>query len=183
MNDLTTVRQFLHIATLASFSSAVLLTMPTVAAAQAAYSSYVDPSYNGYVGIGGGFGFTDGAPGEDSGISLVISGRQKLGELPLSLRGQVFLFSGTTAFVPTISYDIPLGPQSAVYLGGGVALTEGDRPSPVGNRNAFVIQPGLDIGLGNSNTVLFINGVYAVNAYKGNNASAFSLQGGLGVQF
>jgi len=183
MNDLTTVRQFLHIATLASFASTALLTMPTPVFAQAAYSPYVDPGYNGYVGVGAGFGFTQGAPGETSGVSAVIVGRQKLGELPLSLRGQVFLFSGTTAFVPTLSYDIPLGSQSMVYLGGGVALTEGDRPSPVGNRNAFVIQPGLDIGLGNGNTVLFINGVYAVNAYKGNNASAFSLQGGLGLQF
>jgi hypothetical protein len=183
MKDLASVKQALQIVALVGFASAALCTSSTVVRAQAAYSSYVEPGYTGYVGVGAGFGFTDGAPGEDSGVSVIIAGRQKIGQLPLSLRGQVFLFSGTTAFVPTLSYDLPVGSQSTIYLGGGVALTEGDRPSPVGNRNAFVIQPGIDIGLGNSNTVIFINGVYAVNAYKGNNASAFSLQGGLGLQF
>ncbi|MCS6813694.1 MAG: hypothetical protein NZ772_09025 [Cyanobacteria bacterium] len=175
MNNLAQVKQVLRITTITALASTALWAQSDLVDAQAAY--------NGYVGVGAGFGFTEGASGEPAGTSVVIAGRQKVGQLPVSVRGQVFIFSGTTAFVPTISYDLQVGSNSLVYLGGGVALTEGERPSPVGNRNAFVLQPGIDIGLGDSNTLIFINGVYAFNAYKGNNGNAFSLQGGVGLQF
>ncbi len=144
------------------------------ASAQAAYGSYV--------GVGPTFGLADDDTGEGRQVGGVIAVRYKLLEYPISFRTQGLIGAGT-AVVPTISYDVPLNWQTDVYLGAGAAFGSGDTPSPVGDKTSFVLQPGIDHVLPNTNTVLFGNAIIAFDAYRNGGGTAFSLQGGVGLQF
>lgn len=152
---------------------------PLPASAQAAYGSYV--------GIGGSFGLSSGddAFGEDSSSGAVIAARYKLLRAPISIRAQA-LISDRTAIVPTVSYDIPLNWQTDVYIGAGASLMlDGDQEdtSPVGNQSSFVLQPGIDYTLPNSNLVLFGNAIFAFDGYQEGGNAAVSIQGGVGLRF
>ncbi len=141
------------------------------------------PAYGSYIGVGAAYGLSNGGPGEENGLGGVVVARYKFLELPISVRAQLFTLRGTTAFVPTVSYDVPIGWQTDAYVGVGASITDGTSPSPVGNRTAFVVQPGVDFAIPNSNVVIFANGVFAFNAFKGNGNTAISVQGGVGLQF
>ena len=145
----------------------------TPAEAQAAYGSYI--------GIGPAVGLTEGS---DKGrqISGVITGRYRFLEAPISARGQIFIGNGVS-LVPTISYDIPLNWQTDAYIGLGAAIPLGSGVTPVGDRAAFAIQPGIDYSLPNSNMVVYGNAVIAFDAYKDTRGTAASLQGGVGFRF
>lgn len=143
-------------------AAAIALSLQSPVQAQAAYGSYI--------GAGAGFGL-----GNDSDLSVVLSGRYNVLELPISIRGTAFI-GDSSAFVPTVSYDYPLSFNTEIYLGAGVAFA-GDG-SPVGDGTAFVLQPGIDYTLTDSNLVIFGNAIFALGS-----DSATSVQGGVGVQF
>ena len=150
--------------------------MAETAQAQAAYGSYV--------GIGGSLGLTsDSVTGDGDGFSAVIAGRYRFLEIPVSIRAQAFFLGSSFAFVPTVSYDYALNWNTDIYLGAGVSFAGGDDPSPVGNRTAFVLQPGIDYTFPNSRLVLFGNAIIAFNAYRDGGNTAIALQGGVGYQF
>jgi hypothetical protein len=147
----------------------------TPAAAQAAYGSYI--------GIGPAFGILDGDnPGQGQEFGAVISGRYRFLRIPVSVRSQVFLSDNSWAFVPTASYDLPLDWQTDVYLGAGFSLVSGSEATPIGDQSSFVLQPGIDHALPNSDFVLFGNAVIAFDGYE-DGGTAASLQGGVGIQF
>lgn len=150
---------------------------PEAAEAQVAYGSYV--------GVGAGVGVTsDAATGQGSGVQGVISGRYRLLRYPVSLRAQAFLFGGEFAFVPTVSYDVPLSWNTDVYVGAGAAFVGGgDDTSIVGNKTSFVLQPGVDYLFPNSNLVAFGNAIFAFDAYRQGGNMAVTVQGGVGLQF
>ena len=142
------------------------------------------PAYGSYIGVGAAVGFTDDANNNGTNFSGVIAGRYRFLELPISIRAQALIFGGQTALVPTVSYDYPLNFQTDIYIGAGVSFPVGSGdPSPVGDRTAFVLQPGIDYALPNSNLVIFGNGIAAFNAYENGGGTAFSVQGGVGFQF
>lgn len=147
---------------------------PQPVSAQAAYGSYV--------GAGGTLGVTQDGSGEGRQLGGVIAVRYKLLEAPFSLRTQA-LIGSTPAIVPTVSYDIPLGWQTDVYLGAGLVFANGDKPSPVGNKTSFALQPGIDYVIPNSNTVIFGNAIIAFDAYRKGGGTAVSVQGGVGLRF
>jgi hypothetical protein len=156
--------------------------MSAIAAVPSAQSQ---PAYGSYVGVGASFGFTNGNPaaGESSRTSGLVAARYKFLELPVSIRTQI-LIGNSTAVVPTVSFDVPLNFDTDVYIGAGVALSNTVDTTPVGNRNSFVIQPGIDYTVPNSNLVLFGNVIFAFDAYRNNpGTSATSLQTGLGLRF
>jgi hypothetical protein len=148
---------------------------PSPASAQAAYGSYV--------GIGPSIGLTDGSVNEDSQNALVIAARYKLLKLPISLRAQALILNDNTAIVPTVSYDIPLNWQADAYIGAGYSFSDGDSTSPLGNQDAFAIQPGIDYALPNSKLVVFGNAIIAFDAYRETGGTAVSVQGGVGLRF
>ena len=162
---------------LTSLALAVGMTLATssAASAQAAYGSYI--------GIGGSVGVSSSA-NDGSQAGGVVAARYRFLEVPLSLRAQA-LISDNVAFVPTISYDIPLNWQTDAYIGAGVVLQDGsaDNASPLGNQTAFVIQPGVDYSFPYSNLVLFGNAIIAFDSYRDENRTGASVQGGLGVRF
>lgn len=156
-----------------AFASLTAAIAPDSASAQAAYGSYI--------GVGPSFGISTG---DGRQIGGVVAVRYKLLELPLSLRAQA-LIGHATAVVPTISYDIPLNWQTDVYVGVGATFAGSDegKPSPIGDKTSFAVQPGIDYVLPNSNAVLFGNAIIAFDAYRDSGGPAFSLQGGVGLQF
>lgn len=159
----------------AALATGVLLTAPSAAIAQAAYGSYV--------GAGVAVGLTHGEPGEPERTSGVIAARYKFLKLPVSVRAQALIGKRTT-LVPTISYDIPINWRTDVYLGVGAAVPlDDDRTTPLGNKTAFAIQPGIDYVLPNSQAVIFGNAVIAFDAYRKGGNTAASLQAGVGLRF
>lgn len=157
-------------------ASTAVLTQAAPAQAQAAYGSYI--------GIGAAVGLTRDSTSRGDNFSGVIAGRYRILETPVSIRGQAFVFGSSFAFVPTVSYDFPLDWQTEAYLGAGVSFAgNGSSPSPVGDKTAFVLQPGIDYALPNSNLVIFGNAVFAFGAYQNGGGTAVSVQGGVGMQF
>ncbi len=144
--------------------------------------SQAQPAYGSYIGLGASFGLTDGGPGEGRTISGVGAIRYKFLEIPVSVRAQV-LVGNSTAVVPTVSYDFPLNFDTDVYIGAGVALANTNSVTPVGNKNSFVIQPGIDYTLPNSNLVIFGNAIFAFDAYRNTSGTATALQTGVGFRF
>jgi hypothetical protein len=178
---MTYIKRFSRLNWLLSLTGAALglvLTLPTSASAQAAYGSYI--------GIGGSFGVTDNnasTTGDGGSGGGVIAFRYKFLEVPISIRAQA-LIGESTAFVPTVSYDVPLNWQTDAYIGLGAAIQDSDQTtSPVGNQTSFVLQPGIDHSFPYSNLVLFSNAIIAFDAYKNSNDTAASIQGGVGVRF
>lgn len=158
----------------ATLGVGLTLATPSTASAQAAYGSYI--------GVGASVGVTSG-PDDGSTAGGLVAFRYKFLDIPMSVRAQL-LISDATAFVPTVSYDVPLSWQADFYIGAGAAIQDADNStSPVGNQTAFVIQPGVDYALPNTNMVVFGNAIIAFDAYKGSNDTAASIQGGVGVRF
>ncbi|MGA7936906.1 MAG: hypothetical protein WCA35_25340 [Kovacikia sp.] len=138
-------------------------------------------AYGSYIGLGAAVGVTSGGVGEDSETAANIAFRYKFLKVPVSARAQVLIGSGTAA-VPTVSYDIPVNWRTDVYVGLGAAFNASGN-TPVGNQTAFVIQPGIDYALPNSDAVLFGNAIIAFNAYRNSGGTAASLQAGFGLRF
>ena len=148
-------------------------------------SAQAQPAYGSYVGVGASFGFSSGdtALGETSKTSALVGVRYKFLEFPISVRTQV-LIGSSTAVVPTISFDVPINFDTDVYIGAGISLANTVDATPIGNKTTFVVQPGIDYTLPNSNLVLFGNVIFALDAYRNTSGnSATSLQTGLGLRF
>jgi hypothetical protein len=155
--------------------SGLIVSTPSRASAQAAYGSYI--------GIGGSFGVTDGPNGQSPSGGGVIAFRYKFLEIPMSVRAQA-LIGDSTAFVPTVSYDVPIDWQTDAYIGAGLAIQDSNqKTSPIGNQTSFVLQPGIDHSFPYSNIVVFGNAIIAFDAYKNSSGTAASIQGGVGVRF
>jgi opacity protein-like surface antigen len=142
------------------------------------------PAYGSYIGGGLSFGVSEGSVSNNEGrnTSALAAVRYKFLELPVSVRTQV-LFGSSTAFVPTVSYDYPLNFDTDIYVGAGVALTNSATNTPVGNKTAFVIQPGIDYTIPNSNLVIFGNVIFAIDGYRNGSGTATALQTGVGLRF
>jgi hypothetical protein len=170
---------------IAAIATTLTLTTPQAANAQAAYGSYIGAGVAIGVTSGQQITFPNGATQdlEPSKTTAVLAARYKFLRVPISLRAQAMLGDGT-AVVPTVSYDVPINWRTDVYLGAGASIpVSGDTTTPVGNQAAFVIQPGIDYVLPNTNFVLFGNAVIAFNAYRYSGGTAASLQAGVGLRF
>lgn len=130
-----------------------------------------------------GAGVSLGGINSDTSSSLGgnITGRYKFEEVPVSFRTSVLLGNGGTSVVPTFSYDVPLGNRTNVYLGAGASVVPNNSNSLTGDRNAFALQPGIEVSL-DKNVVLYSNAVVAINGYN-DGRTATSVQGGVGFQF
>jgi opacity protein-like surface antigen len=114
-------------------------------------------------------------------IGANIAGRYKFDDVPVSVRSSVLFSNGGTSIVPTVSYDVPLGDRTNVYLGAGASVKVGGDSSLTGNQTAFALQPGVEVSL-NRNLLLYGNAVIPFNGQTDSSAGT-SLQAGLGFQF
>ncbi|MBD2105254.1 outer membrane beta-barrel protein [Leptolyngbya sp. FACHB-261] len=174
------VHRILHQPLCPVFLGSTLIALGVTAISQPAQAQ---AAYGSYIGGGAAFGVTSGEGGaEDNATYGLVTARYRFLQIPISLRTQV-LIGRNTAIVPTVSYDFPLSWNADAYVGVGASLSDGDIASPLGNKNSFAIQPGIDYSLPNSNLVLFGNAIFALDAYRNDGGAAISLQTGVGLRF
>ncbi|ELS31808.1 MULTISPECIES: outer membrane beta-barrel protein [Pseudanabaena] len=114
-------------------------------------------------------------------VGANLAGRYKFDGSPISARSSVLFGNGGTSIVPTVSYDLPVGDRTNVYLGAGASFKVGGNSSLTGDQTAFALQPGVEVSL-NKRTLLYTNAVIPFNG-QSNGSAGTSLQAGVGVQF
>lgn len=78
---------------------------------------------------------------------------------------------------------MPVTKNTNVYLGGGYSfVTESGKNTQLGNQGAPVVTLGAESEVA-KNIVVYGDGKWAIDAYKGSNADAVSLQAGVGLKF
>jgi hypothetical protein len=114
-------------------------------------------------------------------IGANLAGRYKFDGVPISARSSVLFGNNGTSIVPTLSYDLPVGDRTNLYLGAGASFKVGGNGSLTGDQTAFALQPGIEVSL-NRRVLLYSNAVIPFNGQSNGSAGA-SLQAGVGVQF
>jgi len=137
-----------------------------------------------YVGAGVSVGVTNGGQGNDGAtFGGNVQARYALPETPVSLRGAVLFTDKTVAVMPIVTYDLPIAQNTNLYAGGGYSfVTNQNAPTPLGNQNAVVLTAGVESEIV-KNVVAYGDVKYGINAYKGSNSDAVSLQAGVGYKF
>jgi hypothetical protein len=137
-----------------------------------------------YIGIGFAAGLTSGGQGgDDATFGGNITGRVKLGSLPASIRGNVLWSDQTSAIIPEVSLDLPIAKKTNAFVTGGYSFVEKPGYStPLGNRDSVVVGAGVESEVAN-NFLVYTNAKLGIHAYEDSDASAFSLNGGIGYRF
>lgn len=138
-----------------------------------------------YVGAGPSFGITNGGQQEDAALAGGnIQGRiAPINNVPVSARGAILFGPNNTAIIPTITYDIPVAKNTNVYVGGGYSFVEKDGKNAIlGNKDAPVVTVGAESSI-TRDIVVYGDAKLGIKAYENSDASALSLQGGVGYRF
>jgi len=137
-----------------------------------------------YIGAGVSAGVTNGGQiGQDAQFGGNLSGRLKLGNTPFSARTQLLFTDQTTAIVPQVSVDAPIAKGTNVYLGAGYSFVEANgKQTPLGDRDGVALTAGVESEVA-KNFLLYSNATVGMKTYQNSDASAVSLQGGLGYRF
>jgi hypothetical protein len=138
-----------------------------------------------YVGAGVAGGVTSGGQGinDDATFGGNVTGRVKLGTTPFSARGNVLWSDKTSAIIPELSVDVPIANRTNAYLTGGYSFVEKDgSPTPIGNKDSVVLGAGVESEVAN-NFLVYTNAKVGLGAYQNSDASAVSINGGIGYRF
>ena len=137
-----------------------------------------------YIGAGISAGVTNGGRQNDAALfGGNVQGRYAIGNAPVSIRGAALFGGDSAALVPTLTYDVPVAKNTNVYVGGGYSfLTDEGQASQLGNQNAPVVTLGAE-SLVAKNTVVYSDAKLGIDAYKGSDSDALSLQAGVGYRF
>ncbi|WP_373528236.1 hypothetical protein [Nostoc sp.] len=151
-------------------------------------------------GAGVATGVTSGGQvNDDATFGGNVTGRLKLGNTPFSVRGNVLLTkfcarrSGrtdfalwsdqTSAIIPEVSLDVPIANRTNAYLTGGYSFVKKDGlPTPIGNRDAVVLDVGVESEVANKSLV-YTNAKIGFGAYQNSDASAVNINGGIAYRF
>jgi hypothetical protein len=156
--------------------------MTTVVAMQPASAAPVrfDGSYVGG-GVTGGV-LESGLPDGNRTFGGVVKARLALPNTPVSVRGDVQFANTNSAIVPTVTYDYGLSNKTNIYAGAGYSfITDTTKTSPLGNKNAVVLNAGVESEVVKG-VVVYGDAKYGINGYN-NNKGALSVGGGLGLKF
>ncbi len=137
-----------------------------------------------YIGAGISAGVTNGGRQNDAAtLGGNVQGRYAIKNTPVSIRGAALFGGDSVAIVPTLTYDAPIAKNTNLYIGGGYAFqTEDGQASQLGNQNAPVVTVGAESQVA-KNTVIYTDAKWGIDAYKGSDADAISLQAGVGYRF
>lgn len=173
------IKSFLTISTLSS----LLVTSVVISAGQASAETQngTDASY---IGAGIAAGVTNGGVNNDAAtFGGNLTGRVKLGNAPVSVRGNVLWSDQTSAIIPELSLDVPIANRTNAFITGGYSFVEKDgKPTPLGNRDAVVVGAGVESEVAN-NFLVYTNAKVGLRAYQNSPASAISINGGIGYRF
>jgi hypothetical protein len=137
-----------------------------------------------YVGAGVAAGVTNGGKGGDAAtFGGNLTGRVKLGNAPVSVRGNVLWSDETSAIIPELSFDVPIANRTNAFITGGYSFVEKDgKNTPIGNRDAVVVGAGVESEVA-KNFLVYTNAKVGLSAYQNSDASAVSINGGIGYRF
>jgi len=137
-----------------------------------------------YIGAGISAGVTNGGRQNDAALfGGNVQGRYAIKNAPVSLRGAVLFGGDSVAIVPTLTYDARIAKNTNLYFGGGYSfLTDEGQASQLGNKNAPVLTLGAESQVA-KNTVVYSDAKFGIDAYKGSDSDALSLQAGVGYSF
>ncbi|BAZ03573.1 hypothetical protein [Calothrix sp. NIES-3974] len=137
-----------------------------------------------YIGAGFSAGVTNGGQdGDAATFGGNIHGRLKLGNTPFSARGQINFSDETSAIIPHVTVDVPIGGRTNAFVGAGYQFVEKDgRPTPSGNKDSVAVVAGVESQVSN-NVLLYSNVTSGINAYRNSSASSVSINGGVGFKF
>jgi hypothetical protein len=173
------MKSFVTISTLSALAIAPIFM--SAGSASAAPKKGTDASY---VGAGISAGVTNGGQNGDAAtFGGNITGRVKLGDSPLSARGQINFSDQTSAIIPHLTVDVPVAKGTNLYVGGGYQFVEKQgRPTPSGNKNGIAVVAGVESEVA-KNFLIYSNATVGINAYKNSPASGVSVNGGVGYRF
>ncbi|TVP63614.1 MAG: hypothetical protein EA343_07840 [Nodularia sp. (in: Bacteria)] len=173
------LKSFVAISALSSFVVAPLIINAGQASAQPQRGT--DASY---VGAGFAAGVTSGGQVNDAAsFGGNLTGRLKLGNTPLSARGNVLWNDQTTAIIPELSVDVPIANRTNAFVTGGYSFIEQNGlPTPLGNRDSVVVGAGVESEVA-KNFMIYSNAKVGLRAYQNSPASAVSINGGVGYRF
>lgn len=177
----------LSLKTLAISTLSVLAISPIVLLGESASAQPVNQprGFDGsYVGAGISAGVTNGGQdGDAATFGGNIQGRVAIPNAPVSVRGAVLFSDETSAIMPILSYDVPVGRNANVYVGAGYSFVESNgNPTPLGNQDGVVVTAGAEAAVAR-NVVVYGDAKLGVNAYENSPASAVSVQAGVGYRF
>jgi hypothetical protein len=137
-----------------------------------------------YIGAGVAAGVTNGGQNNDAAnFGGNLTGRVKLGNTPLSARGNVLWNDETTTIIPEVSVDLPIAHGTNAFITGGYSFVEQNgSPTPLGNKDAVVVGAGVEREVAN-NFLVYTNAKVGISAYENSPASAVSINGGIGYRF
>jgi hypothetical protein len=137
-----------------------------------------------YIGAGVAAGVTNGGQNNDAAtFGGNITGRLKVGNAPVSVRGNVLWSDDTTAIIPEVSLDVPIANKTNVFVTGGYSFVEKDgKPTPLGNRDSVTVGAGIESEV-TKNFLVYTNAKVGLKAYQNSDASAVSINGGIGYRF
>lgn len=176
------LKSFLTISALSAVVIAPLMMNAGAASAQSRPTTRgTDASY---VGVGVTGGLTNG--GDENNAAEFggnFTGRVKLGNTPVSARGNVIWNNETTAIIPEISVDVPIARGTNAFVTGGYSFIENNGvPTPLGNKDAVVVGAGVESEVA-KNFLLYTNAKVGIRAYENSGGSAVTINGGLGYSF
>jgi hypothetical protein len=139
---------------------------------------------NSYIGVGIAAGVTNGGRHNDAALfGGNVQGRYAIKNTPLSVRGAALFGGDSVAIVPTVTYDAPIAKNTNLYLGAGYSFqTDEGQASQLGNKNAPVLTLGAESQVA-KHTVIYSDAKFGIDAYKGSDSDALSLQAGVGYSF
>jgi hypothetical protein len=136
-----------------------------------------------YVGIGGGIRITDSGNDDDGNFGGNVTARVKLGNLPVSARGNVLWNNETSAIIPEVSVDVPIARNTNFFATGGYSFVQEQGVStPIGDRNAVVVGAGIESAVGR-NVLIYTNAKLGIRSFETTERSAVTLNGGVGFSF
>ena len=136
-----------------------------------------------YVGIGGGVIVTESGKDGDGNFGGNVTGRVKLGNLPVSARGNVLWNNETSAIIPQVSVDVPIARNTNAFVTGGYSFVQEQGVStPIGDRNSVVVGAGLESAVGR-NVLIYTNAKLGIRSFERTERSALTINGGLGYRF
>lgn len=167
-----------------TFAVAAVVFSAGVASAQTTENIQTKGLTGSYIGAGISAGVTNGGRQNDAAtFGGNVQGRYAITNTPVSIRGAALFGGDSTAIMPMLTYDAPIGKNTNVYLGGGYSFqTDEGKASQLGNQNAPVLTLGAESEVA-KNIVIYGDAKWGIDAYRNSNADAVSLQTGIGYRF
>jgi hypothetical protein len=166
-------------------TSVILAGLATVAMASAASATPVrfDGTYVG-AGVVGGV-INSGLPNGKATFGGNIQGRIAAPNsvAPVSIRPSVKFANTNSAIVTTVTYDQAIGKNTNLYVGPGYSWVQKDgQTSPMGNRDAFVVNAGVESEVAKG-VVVYTDAAVGLRAFQGTSKSSVAIGAGVGLKF